>query len=82
MSKVVFTDRGVKDYRKLPQDIKARITSKIIEYSENPLNHARKLSHHSIGAYRFRIGNYRIIFDFEEDNIIILRVGHRKDIYQ
>ena len=35
-----------------------------------------------IGSYRFRIGNYRVIFDIKEDQIIILRVGHRGRIYR
>jgi len=30
---------------------------------------------------RFRIGNYRVIFDLEGDEIVVLRAGHRKDIY-
>lgn len=35
-----------------------------------------------MGAYRFRIGDYRIIFNIEGENIVILRVGHRKSIYK
>jgi mRNA interferase RelE/StbE len=36
----------------------------------------------SLGTYRFRIGDYRIIFDIEDEEIVILRVGHRKEIYR
>jgi mRNA interferase RelE/StbE len=43
---------------------------------------ARKLISHRIGAYRFRIGDYRIIFDIDGENIVILRIGHRRDIYK
>jgi len=32
--------------------------------------------------YRFRVGSYRIIFEMDEDNIVILRIGDRKDIYR
>jgi mRNA interferase RelE/StbE len=35
-----------------------------------------------LGAYRFRIGDYRVVFDLEGDEIVILRVGHRRDIYR
>ncbi|MBC8526038.1 MAG: type II toxin-antitoxin system RelE/ParE family toxin [Candidatus Cloacimonetes bacterium] len=35
-----------------------------------------------LGSYRFRIGNYRVIFDIDEDKLVILRVGHRKNIYR
>ena len=33
-------------------------------------------------GYRFRIGDYRVIFDHTDVAIIVLRVGHRKDIYK
>jgi mRNA interferase RelE/StbE len=36
----------------------------------------------SLGGYRFRIGDYRVIFDIEGDEIVVLRVGHRKEIYR
>jgi mRNA interferase RelE/StbE len=35
-----------------------------------------------IGTYRFRIGDYRVIFDLEGNDVIVLRVGHRKEIYR
>jgi mRNA interferase RelE/StbE len=38
--------------------------------------------HHKIGAYRFRIGDYRVVFDIDDNNVVILRIGHRKSIYK
>jgi mRNA interferase RelE/StbE len=35
-----------------------------------------------LGSYRFRIGDYRVIFDVEGANLIVLRVGHRREIYR
>lgn len=35
-----------------------------------------------LGSYRFRIGDYRVVFDLEGDQIVILRVGHRREIYK
>ena len=36
------------------------------------------------GQYRFRIGDYRIIFDLDPntEEVIVLAVGHRKDVYR
>jgi len=34
------------------------------------------------GTYRFRIGDYRVIFDIEDDQIIVLRIGHRREVYR
>jgi len=49
---------------------------------EDPLRHAEKLTQSKLGSYRFRIGDYRVVFDLEGDEIIVLRVGHRREIYK
>ena len=82
MSKVVFTERAVKDFKKLSIDQQERIGLKLLEYSNDPFTFAKKLSDPALGTFRFRIGKHRIIFDYIDDEIIILRVGHRKDIYK
>ncbi len=35
-----------------------------------------------LGTYRFRVGDFRVIFDLHGRDIVILRVGHRKSIYR
>jgi len=36
------------------------------------------------GLYRIRVGDYRIVYQIEDDRLVVLvvRVGHRKDIYR
>ncbi len=34
------------------------------------------------GLRKFRIGDYRIIFTIEGNDVIILKIGHRKDAYK
>ena len=46
------------------------------------MKHATKLTDPALETYRFRIGDYRVIFDIEDKEIVILRVGHRKNIYK
>jgi mRNA-degrading endonuclease RelE of RelBE toxin-antitoxin system len=45
----------------------------------------QRLQKSPLGPYRFRIGDYRAIFDVDENNnikiLLILTIGHRKDIY-
>jgi len=48
----------------------------------NPTFFATKLVDESLGQHRYRIGDYRVIFDVEGNNIVILRVGHRREIYR
>jgi len=82
MYRVVFTQRALKDLENLDREIQIRIASKLKEYAKDPLKHAKKLINPKIGTYRFRIGDYRVIFDIDGDKIVILRVRHRKSIYR
>ena len=80
--KIVFTKRAMRDISKLEPEIKEKLGDALRRYSKDPLNYARKMIDPSLGSYRFRIGDYRVIFDVEGDEIIVLRVGHRKEIYR
>lgn len=62
--------------------MKNRIDRKLQKYAENPLIYARKLIDPIIGTYRFRLEKYRVIFDIDDKKIVVLRIGHRKDIYK
>jgi len=80
--RIVYTKRSAKDISGLAPDAKDRLKKALERYSEAPLHYARKMADPSLGNYRFRIGDYRVIFDLEGDEIVVLRVGHRRDIYK
>lgn len=80
--KLLYTKTAVKDIQKLDTVVKKRLKSKLETYAKNPLFYAKKLIDFSLGAYRWRIGNYRIVFDIDRDVIVILRVRHRREIYR
>jgi mRNA interferase RelE/StbE len=79
-----FKKKAAKEIDKLPLQIRQRILKKLKFYSlqENPLRFAEKLKDYRFGEYRFRIGDYRVLFDVENHKITILKVGHRKNIYK
>ena len=79
-----FKPQAVRDLKKLPQNIQKKIIDKL-EYflsSSKPLSFADALINREIGQYRFRISDYRVIFDVDGEKIIILTIGHRKEIYK
>lgn len=82
MIKVVLSNRAQRDLRKLDEAAQRRIVEKLQEYAVDPVKYARKLMNPKIGAYRFRIGDYRVIFDLEGEDLVILRLGARKDVYR
>ena len=79
---IIYTNRAVKDISQLDGRTKARIKEALEKYSESPLKYARKMVDATLGTYRFRAGDYRVIFDIEGSEIVILRVGHRREIYR
>jgi len=63
MYRVIFTQRALKDWKNLDKETQDRIAMKLKEFAKEPFRYARKLIHPKIGTYRFRIGDYRVIFD-------------------
>jgi len=80
--RLVYTDRALKDIQKLDPQVKNRIGKALLRFEADPLGHAKPLTNAELGNYRFRVGDYRIIFDIEAEDIVILRVGHRRQIYR
>ena len=80
--KLVYTKRAERDIAGLDSKTKERIGKTLLRFEEEPLRYAEKLSDPILGTYRFRIGDYRVIFDIEGNEIIVLRVGHKREIYR
>ncbi len=82
--KYIFRFFAEKKFSKLDSQVQAIIIKKLEFFisTPNPLEHAESLTQSKIGQYRFRIGDYRVIFDVEEEKIIILTLGHRREIYK
>ena len=73
-----------KQLRKLSQKDQINVLKRIQELSREPRpNHSRKLRGQD-NIYRVRVGNYRILYSIENRHltIIILKVGHRRDVYR
>ena len=86
--KLFYTLKAKKDLTHLDKKIANRILNKLDSFieSDNPLSYAKKLVDNKQEAYRFRIGDYRVIFDIDNSGkiiiLLILRVKHRKEIYR
>jgi mRNA interferase RelE/StbE len=79
---LVYTQRAARDIERLDPIVKRRLGNTLLRYKEDPFRYAEKLSDPKLGTYRFRIGDYRVIFDLDETDIVVLRIGHRKEIYR
>ena len=71
-----FKGKSIKEFSKLPREVQIQIKNKLEFYmnSSNPLEFAEHLTDFNLGEYRFRIGDYRVSFDVENDMAKILKV--------
>jgi mRNA interferase RelE/StbE len=82
-----YTHRAKDDLAKLDKPTARRLLDKIDEYcaSDRPLSFAKSLKGVLAGTYRFRVGDYRVIFEVGKDGrlniLLVLHLGHRREIY-
>ena len=86
--KLVFTKKAESDLNALSPLVVTKVLKKIRFFLANaiPMQYAKKLKGLP-DYYRFRIGEYRVIFrqDIKSQRLVvlvILRIGHRKAIYK
>lgn len=80
--KIEIKRSAVKEIKKLPSKDLGKIAAKISSLAENPRpKGCVKLS--ADEKYRIRVGVYRILYEIKDNLlvIIIVKVAHRKDIY-
>ncbi|MFA5772575.1 MAG: type II toxin-antitoxin system RelE/ParE family toxin [Thermoplasmata archaeon] len=78
---VSFTKTAEEQLRKLDKAIQARITGTLERIRIRPQHFCKRLT--GCPYYRIRAGDWRIIVDIRENEmvILVLEVGHRKNIY-
>ena len=81
---VVYLDKVERDLKKLDKSIIKKILIRIETYlASDPKELGKPLKGEFLGYWRYRWGNYRVIYKISEREILILvmRISHRKDVY-
>ncbi|MDJ0682740.1 MAG: type II toxin-antitoxin system RelE/ParE family toxin [Xenococcaceae cyanobacterium MO_167.B52] len=78
---VQFNPKAIKDFKKLSPDIQKRVSSKITTMQDDLQGDIKKLTNFE-PEYRLRVGDYRVLFEIEDNNLIIYRIKHRRSAYQ
>lgn len=86
MYKLIFLSRAVKELKRLDFVAQKMIKKKLEILAEDPdklKNDIKALKGKLAGKFRLRVRNYRIIYQKKDDvlTILIVRIGHRKEIY-
>jgi mRNA interferase RelE/StbE len=86
MYKLKFLDKALADLKKIDRAHQKIIKEKLLILAKNPSalkNNIKKIGGAKDKLYRLRIGSYRVLFKKEKERlvIIVVRIGHRKEIY-
>jgi len=73
--------KAVKDLKDIPKSDAKKIVSKIKEMENNLHGDIKRLTNHT-PEYRLRVGNWRVLFEIESNNIVIYRIKHRREAYR
>ena len=84
MYKLVWDKEAINDLRNIDKKKAIDLVRKVEkQLTKAPNELGKELTGRFKGLYRYRYGDYRIIYQIfrEEITIVIVRVGHRKNIY-
>ncbi len=80
--RIEYKKSVARDLKKIDPDDVQRILAIIEEKLPEQAEQCLELKGKFKGLRRFRIGDYRVIFVVLGERLIILRIGHRKDVYR
>lgn len=78
---LIISNRFRRDMRQLDAEMHRRVLQVLESLQDNPRQGSR-LTDVAIGAWRIRVGDYRIRYDIEGNQVLLYRVRHRREIYR
>jgi mRNA interferase RelE/StbE len=84
MYKIIIKKSALKEIGSIPKIFRIKIIEAIDELARNPRPSGVRKLESSHNSYRVRIGNYRIVYDIGDKELIIevIKVANRKEAYR
>jgi mRNA interferase RelE/StbE len=79
---VVYKNSVQRDLRKLPKAEARHILDQIEEDLPQKPEANPVLKGKFAGLRKYRIGDYRVVYAILANEVLVLRIGHRKDVYK
>lgn len=84
---LVFSKKADKQLAKMDVGVRRIIVAwllKNIDGCDNPRIHGKGLTGNLSGAWRYRVGDYRILCEIREQELVVLAlgIGHRREVYK
>jgi mRNA interferase RelE/StbE len=80
--KVSYKKSVAKDLASLPKAEARRVLDKIEKELAVRPDACPALKGQFAGLRKLRVGSYRVIFAILEEQVLVLRIGHRRDVYE
>lgn len=78
---VQFKPRAVKDIEKISSRMQTKVIKGIEMLGNNLTGDVKRLTKYT-PEYRLRVGDYRVLFEIENNSIIVYRIRHRREVYR
>lgn len=78
---VEIKPKALKDLNEIDKKIANKILDKIELLAYNLQGDVKKLTNFS-PEYRLRVGDYRVLFEIEDNKVVVYKIKHRKNVYQ
>jgi mRNA interferase RelE/StbE len=76
---ILFTPAATRQWVRLSNDVRRRVDARLSEFAVSGKGDVKRLKGRA-GA-RLRVGDWRVIFEENGDDIVVVAVGHRREIY-
>ena len=81
-SKLFYKASVEKDLRRIDRQVAQRIITKLEKAFDEELDPGEPLKGEFHGLFKFRVGDYRVIYTHIRDGVLVLRIAHRKESYR
>ena len=87
MWRLAFSKRAEKQLSKMDGGTRRIIVAwllKNVDGCDDPRAHGKGLTGNLSGAWRYRIGDYRVLCDIRDDELVVLalEIGHRREVHK
>lgn len=83
MRQVTYTRTALKQLATIASPDARRIVAKVEQYAAEPASLAQQVKRlQGVDALRLRVGDYRVIFTEDAVVVAVLKVGHRREVYE
>ncbi len=83
MLQLSYARSALKELMRIGASERAKIVAKVEQYGRDPQSLANQvIALKGREGFRLRVGDHRVIFAVKDGQMIVLRVGHRRDVYE